>query len=140
VVIAYSLLYPGVNAAQHLTVWKVPTFGVPCPTTIFTAGLLMLGPAPSWRLAIVPVIWSAIGGSAAFLLGVSADYGLPIAGLHWLCFRSGGRSEGSGTLYPALVPLELPSPETSRSITCATIDGEAQPSPCPTGQRRRLRS
>jgi len=29
---------------------------------------------------IVPIIWSAIGGSAAFLLGVSADYALPVAG------------------------------------------------------------
>jgi hypothetical protein len=27
------------------------------------------------------VIWSAIGGSAAFLLGVRADVALPIAGL-----------------------------------------------------------
>src|SRR4030095_7224992 len=30
---------------------------------------------------IVPVIWSAIGGSAAFLLGVHADMALPIAGI-----------------------------------------------------------
>ena len=28
-----------------------------------------------------PVIWSAIGGFAAFLLGVSADVVLPIAGI-----------------------------------------------------------
>lgn len=29
----------------------------------------------------VPVLWSAIGGSAAFLLGVRADVALPIAGM-----------------------------------------------------------
>ena len=79
--VAYSLLYPVINAAQHLTWSRIPTFGVPCPTTIFTAGLLMLATPRSWRLSIIPVIWSVIGGSAAFLLGVRADYALPIAGM-----------------------------------------------------------
>jgi hypothetical protein len=31
-------------------------------------------------LAIVPIVWSIIGGSAAILLGVSADYALPVGG------------------------------------------------------------
>jgi hypothetical protein len=79
--VAYSLLYTAINAVQHLTWSRIPTFGVPCPTTIFTAGLLMLVKAGSWRLSIVPVIWSGIGGSAAFLLGVRADYALPVAGM-----------------------------------------------------------
>lgn len=79
--VAYSLLYPVINAVQHLTWSRIPTFGVPCPTTIFTAGLLMLAQRGSWRLSIVPVIWSGIGGSAAFLLGVRADYALPVAGI-----------------------------------------------------------
>jgi hypothetical protein len=81
VLIAYSLVYPGINAVQHLSVSRIPTFGVPCPTTIFTAGMLMLSAPRAWRLSIVPMIWSVIGGSAAFLLGVRADYALPIAGL-----------------------------------------------------------
>jgi hypothetical protein len=48
---------------------------------IFTAGLLMLATPRVWALAIVPIVWSAIGGSAASLLGVRADYALPIAGV-----------------------------------------------------------
>jgi hypothetical protein len=79
--IAYSLIYPAINAAQHSTFVKIPTFGVPCPTTIFTAGLLMLATPRIWRFSIIPIIWSAIGGSAAFLLGVRADYALPISGV-----------------------------------------------------------
>jgi hypothetical protein len=79
--VAYSLLYPAINAVQHLTWSRIPTFGVPCPTTLFTAGLLMLAKPRSRRLSIVPVIWSLIGGSAAFLLEVRADYALPIAGI-----------------------------------------------------------
>ena len=39
--LAYSLVYPAINAAQHLSVSRIPTFGVPCPTMIFTAGMLM---------------------------------------------------------------------------------------------------
>jgi hypothetical protein len=86
--VAYSLVYPAINAAQHLSVSRIPTFGVPCPTTIFTAGMLMLASPASWRLSIVPVIWSLIGGSAAFLLGVRADYGLPIAGIALAIFSA----------------------------------------------------
>jgi hypothetical protein len=80
VLIAYSLVYPAIGAAQHGTFVRIPAFGVPCPTTIFTAGLLMLATPRVWALAIVPIVWSAIGGSAASLLGVRADYALPLAG------------------------------------------------------------
>ena len=81
VLIVYSLVYPGINAVQYSSLSRIPAFGVPCPTTIFTAGVLMLATPRSWRLSIVPVMWSVIGGSAANLLGVRADYALPIAGL-----------------------------------------------------------
>jgi uncharacterized membrane protein YjjB (DUF3815 family) len=57
-----------------------PLFGVaPCPTTIFTLGMLLLSNA-SWRLFAIPLVWSIIGGSAAVLLGVPQDYGLILAG------------------------------------------------------------
>ena len=79
--IGYSLAYPAINVLDHGSLLRIPTFGLPCPTTIFTAGVLMLATPRSWMLSIVPVIWSAIGGSAAFLLGVHADVALPIAGI-----------------------------------------------------------
>lgn len=80
VLMVYALLYPAINVVEHASVARIPTFGLPCPTTIFTAGLLVLAsPAPR-HLSIVPIIWSVIGGSAAFLFGVSADYALPMAG------------------------------------------------------------
>jgi hypothetical protein len=79
--IAYSLAYPAINALDHRSLLRIPTFGLPCPTTIFTAGVLMLATPRSWGLSTVPVLWSAIGGSAAFLLGVRADVALPIAGM-----------------------------------------------------------
>jgi hypothetical protein len=94
--VAYSLLYPAINAAQHLTWSGIPAFGVPCPTTIFTAGLMLLTRRGSWRLSIVPVVWSVIGGSAATLLGVRADFALPIAGVALAIFTvqtHGGRAK-----------------------------------------------
>jgi len=60
----------------------MPTFGLPCPTTIFTIGLLAFLKAPAPRAPyIVPVLWSAIGGQAAFLLDVPQDLGLAAAGV-----------------------------------------------------------
>lgn len=74
---------------------RVPTFGLPCPTTIFTLGLLLLvrPPAPH-ALFVVPLAWSVIGSVAAFRFGVVQDYGLSIAGLvagATLAFRASRR-------------------------------------------------
>ena len=55
-----------------------PMFGVaPCPTTVFTWGLLVLaaGRTPIHFL-VVPVLWSLIGGSAAWLLDLPEDLSL----------------------------------------------------------------
>ena len=77
----YSLLYPGISLLSGMSYPHVPTFGVPCPTTILTIGLLLMVPPRQGRpLAVVPLIWSAIGGSAAFLLAVPADLALLFAG------------------------------------------------------------
>ncbi len=62
---------------------EAPLFGVaPCPTTIFTFGMLMLADRRMPRsLLVVPIAWSLIGGSAALLLHVPEDTGLLVAGL-----------------------------------------------------------
>ena len=62
---------------------RTPLFGVaPCPTTIFTFGLLLwtARPVPPYLL-IIPLVWSLIGMSAAVNLGVPQDYGLVVAGI-----------------------------------------------------------
>jgi uncharacterized protein DUF6064 len=86
--IGYSLAYPAINAIEQLDLLRIPTFGLPCPTTIFTAGVLMLATPRSLGLSTVPVIWSAIGGSATLLLGVHADSALPIAGIALAIFSA----------------------------------------------------
>jgi hypothetical protein len=57
-----------------------PLFGVaPCPTTIFTMGVLMLarGKPVIW-LAIIPVAWSIVGLSASVLFDVREDFALAV--------------------------------------------------------------
>ncbi len=59
-----------------------PTFGLPCPTTIFTFGLMLLVVKQfPLGLLIIPLIWSVIGFFAAFQFGIVEDTGLLISGL-----------------------------------------------------------
>ncbi len=61
---------------------KSPTFGLPCPTTIFTFGLLLwTEKAFPKYLLVIPFIWSVIGFGAAVSLGIREDTGLLIAGV-----------------------------------------------------------
>jgi hypothetical protein len=99
--VVYALLYPAINAVEHGSVLRIPAFGVPCPTTIFTAGLLLLATPRTKALAVVPIVWSAIGGSAAFLFDVSADYALLFAGAALTVFEF-QKSETSSTAIPPL--------------------------------------
>lgn len=59
-----------------------PTFGLPCPTTIFTLGMLLWAyPKPPIYLLAIPFLWSLIGFSAALSLGIVEDTGLFMAGI-----------------------------------------------------------
>jgi hypothetical protein len=59
-----------------------PTFGLPCPTTIFTFGILLFADKKfNILLLLIPLIWSVIGFGAALNFSVFEDYGLLIAGI-----------------------------------------------------------
>jgi hypothetical protein len=80
--VSYGLVvYPILSVVLGHDYMRSPTFGVPCPTTIYTFGIFWLAKPPVPRhLLVVPIIWSAIGGSAAFYLDVPQDLGLVVAG------------------------------------------------------------
>lgn len=83
-VIAYAMLiYPALGALAGHGLMAGPMFGVvPCPTTIFTVGLLLLARGGLvMRLAIIPLFWSLIGFAAAWQLAIPEDFGLGLAGL-----------------------------------------------------------
>lgn len=88
--IAYALVvYPLLSLVLGREFPQMPTFGLPCPTTIFTIGMLafLSGRFPRYVLA-VPIAWSFIGAQAALLFGVYEDLGLLAAGMIgvWLAF------------------------------------------------------
>jgi hypothetical protein len=59
-----------------------PTFGLPCPTTIFTFGLLLLSDKKCpVTILIIPFLWSILGFTAASNLGIVEDTGLLVSGL-----------------------------------------------------------
>jgi hypothetical protein len=81
--ILYSLvLYPVIGSWSGHAYPDLPMFGItPCPLTLFTFGLFLLTRQPlPLRLLILPVIWSLIGGSAAFLLDIMQDWPLLFSG------------------------------------------------------------
>lgn len=76
------VVYPAWSTFSGHRYPELPTFGLPCPTTLLTLGLLSFVTAPYPRSPIVvPVLWCFVGAQAAFLLGVQADLGLVVAGI-----------------------------------------------------------
>lgn len=83
VFIAYALVvYPLLGYSLGHVYPASPTFGVPCPTTIFTFGILLFSAKRiPWYIIIIPILWSGIGFFAAINLAIKEDLGLVIAGV-----------------------------------------------------------
>jgi len=79
--IFYALVaYPSISALIGRTFPSTPTFGVPCPLTIFTFGLLLLARAPYPRvLFAIPMVWAVVGTFLAMELKIREDLALIVA-------------------------------------------------------------
>jgi hypothetical protein len=101
--IAYALLiYPILAAWAGHGLMAGPMFGVaPCPMTIFTIGMLVLarGRWALW-LSIIPILWSLVGLAAAVQLGISEDFGLPVAAIALVIVLASDRFN-SGSVAPS---------------------------------------
>lgn len=82
--ILYAMVfYPLLGVSFGHSYPRAPMFGVaPCPTTIFTFGILLWAAksVPAYLL-VIPLLWSFLGMSAAVNLRVPQDYGLVVAGV-----------------------------------------------------------
>jgi hypothetical protein len=76
------IVYPLIGYFKGHIYPRSPTFGVPCPTLIFTFGVILWTdqkfPKP---LLIIPLLWAIVGFSAVALLGMIEDLGLLISAL-----------------------------------------------------------
>jgi hypothetical protein len=82
-VIAYALVvYPVIGYFAGHAYPYAPTFGLPCPTTIFTLGMVLMASCrvPA-AILVIPLLWSMIGTSAALSFGIVEDAGLLISGV-----------------------------------------------------------
>lgn len=97
----YGLIaYPLLNPLFGHSYPAAPGFGLPCPTTVFTIGVLSLAePSLPRVLLMAPALWSVVGATAAVVLDVPQDYVLGLAGLwaFFLVLRPGSTSTGSVT-------------------------------------------
>jgi hypothetical protein len=81
--VAYALaVYPMLSTVFGHAYPQAPTFGLPCPLTIYTVGILVFVAPPYPRhLLLVPAAWAVVGTQAAFLFGVYEDLGLAVAAI-----------------------------------------------------------
>lgn len=76
------IVYPVIGYFVGHIYPRSPTFGLPCPTTIFTLGIfLFLKEKLPVGLLIIPAIWSFIGFTAALQLSIYEDTGLLVSGI-----------------------------------------------------------
>ena len=76
------IIYPVLGTLLGHAYPYSPTFGLPCPTTIFTFGILLFtNEKIPLHLLIIPLLWSIIGFTAAFTLTFFEDTGLLVAGV-----------------------------------------------------------
>lgn len=79
-VIYAVLVYPLIGHALGHEFPRTPTFGLPCPLTIFTLGVLTsAGRNIRWYLLAVPLAWALFGSSAAVLFGIWQDIAMAVA-------------------------------------------------------------
>jgi len=91
----YAMAYPAVALLGFPQYPRVPVFAVPCPTTILTAGLLLMSvPRTPIFLIVIPIFWCVVGTSAAVLFAIRADWALAVAGFALLGARMAPKKVG----------------------------------------------
>ncbi len=76
-----TVIYPFLGYLFGHSYPNSPTFGLPCPTTIFTIGTFLVARKIPRYLMIIPVLWTLVGSMAALSFGITQDYFLAISGL-----------------------------------------------------------
>ena len=83
------LIYPMLSIAAGHQYPAQPTFGLPCPSTIFTLGILLWARGTVPRVVfVIPMLWAVVGTVGAIQLGVVEDlsltFSLAVVALVWV--------------------------------------------------------
>lgn len=107
------LIYPVLSYKLGHRYPMTPTFGVPCPTIIFTFGMFLWSKREvPLRITIIPLLWSLIGFSAALSLGMKEDFGLVVAGISsflFIVFRNRKQRASTGSIGLAMQNAHRPN-------------------------------
>lgn len=90
-----AILYPLLGHATGTGHAAMPMLAfAPGPTVLFTWGVLLLAAdRPPLPLLVIPIIWSGIGATAGYLIGLPADLILPFAAVAALALTLRRRRE-----------------------------------------------
>lgn len=81
-VIFALVVYPLLGYVYGHVYPAAPTFGVPCPVSIFTFGVLLWSERKFPKIVlIIPFLWCLLGFSAATTLGIKEDTTLIVSGI-----------------------------------------------------------
>jgi len=81
------IIYPVIGYFTNASAAHTISLGLPCPSTIFTFGLLMLAGSKIPRyLLIIPLLWALVGSTAALKFGVYQDVMLLVSAVIVLYF------------------------------------------------------
>jgi hypothetical protein len=105
IIILYAMiLYPAIGTLLGHAFPHSPVYGVaPCPTTIFTFGLLLWSEKKvPFSLLLIPLFWAIVGTFAAISLGIREDIGLIVSGLigAWMILSRNRKVNEGGTSTP----------------------------------------
>jgi hypothetical protein len=76
------ILYPVIGIISGKSIDIAITMGLPCPSVIFTFGVLIFaGKSLPKYLLIIPAVWAFIGFLAALKFGVYQDIALPVSAI-----------------------------------------------------------
>jgi len=83
IIISYALIiYPVLGYLLGRPYPYSITIGLPCPTTIFTFGIILFSIKKiPLAVLIIPLLWSIVGFTAALNFSVYEDFGLIVSGL-----------------------------------------------------------
>lgn len=86
------VIYPALIYILENSLSKTISLGLPCPSTIFTFGFLMLTTLKfSKYVLIIPVLWTIVGTTAAYKFSVYPDYFMPVSALVAIIYLMRGK-------------------------------------------------
>ena len=86
------VIYPVLIYILENSLSKTISLGLPCPSTIFTFGFLMLTTLKfSKYVLIIPGLWTIVGTTAAYKFGVYPDYLMPVSAVIAIIYLMRGK-------------------------------------------------